>query len=155
MDTVVFLYGAFVVLATINVPLLLRVYLARSSSGEMDRVKWDAVTMNIFVALPSVLIVYAFAYLFAVSEAGGTLVTTALSLLTVKQSRDVRRLRVNMTIQGELADWVTQWQERELVSSVSDAVRQSLIALREKFQTMDERAIRLQTISQSDEDSET
>jgi len=74
---------------------------------------------------------------------------------SVKQSRDVRRLRVNMTIQGELADWVTRWQERGLVRSVSDAVRQSLIALREKFQTMDERAIRLQTISQSDEDSET
>lgn len=57
-----------------------------------------------------------------------------------------------MTVKGEPADWVLEWQERGLVRSVTDAVRQALILLRERFQTIDEQAIRLRTISESDED---
>ncbi len=58
------------------------------------------------------------------------------------------KLRINTTIEAELAEWVLTWQRRGLVKSVSDAVRQALIALNERFQSMDERAQRLRTISE-------
>jgi Arc/MetJ-type ribon-helix-helix transcriptional regulator len=64
----------------------------------------------------------------------------------------IQKIRVNMTVTGEPADWVQEWQERGLVRSVSDAVRQGLVVLRERFQSLDEQAIRLRTISESDED---
>ena len=66
--------------------------------------------------------------------------------------RRTQEIRVNMTVKGEPADWILEWQERGLVRSVTDAVRQALILLRERFQTIDEQAIRLRTISESDED---
>jgi len=66
--------------------------------------------------------------------------------------RRTQEIRVNMTVKGEPADWILEWQERGLVRSVTDAVRQALILLRERFQIIDEQAIRLRTISESDED---
>jgi Arc/MetJ-type ribon-helix-helix transcriptional regulator len=52
-----------------------------------------------------------------------------------------------MSIEGEPSGWVVEWQERGLTKSVSDAVRQALIALHEKFQLMDERTSRLRSLS--------
>jgi len=69
--------------------------------------------------------------------------------LSVREAHPTRGLRINITIQGELSDWVLQWEERGLVRSVSDAVRQALIALREKLQAMDERTARLRAISEA------
>ena len=54
-----------------------------------------------------------------------------------------RSIRINMTLQGELGERLIRWQERGLVSSAADAVRQALLALNEKFVEMDLRAARL------------
>lgn len=60
------------------------------------------------------------------------------------------RTRVNMVVEGELSKLLDTWQERRLVSSVADAVRQGILALNERFQAMDERAQRLQAFSKED-----
>lgn len=52
-------------------------------------------------------------------------------------------MRINMTLEGELCELLGRWQERGLVSSAADAVRQGLLALNEKFLAMDLRAARL------------
>jgi len=64
----------------------------------------------------------------------------------------MRTKRVNMTLDGELAQLVQQWQDRGLVGSAADAVRQGLLALHRRFQSMDERARRLQTLSNDRKD---
>jgi len=61
-----------------------------------------------------------------------------------------KRTRVNMVVEGELSKLLDTWQERRLVSSVADAVRQGILALNERFQAMDERAQRLQAFSKED-----
>lgn len=63
-----------------------------------------------------------------------------------------RKLRINMSVEGELCELLMHWEQRGLVSSAADAVRQGLLALNEKFQTMDERAQRLQTLPNDEED---
>jgi Arc/MetJ-type ribon-helix-helix transcriptional regulator len=55
-----------------------------------------------------------------------------------------------MSIEGEPSGWVVEWQERGLVKSVSDAVRQGLVALHERFQLMDERTSRLRSLSEEE-----
>jgi len=64
--------------------------------------------------------------------------------------RQTRKTRVNMSIEGEPSGWVVEWQERGLVKSVSDAVRQGLVALHERFQLMDERTSRLRSLSEEE-----
>lgn len=69
-------------------------------------------------------------------------------------SKSARKLRINTAIEGELSEWVLTWQRRGLVKSVSDAVRQALIALHERFQAMDERTARLQSMAEQADEGE-
>jgi len=63
-----------------------------------------------------------------------------------------RKVRVNMTLCGELADRVVELQNRGLITSVADAVRLGLLELYEKFQRADLRAVRLRAILKESED---
>ena len=63
-----------------------------------------------------------------------------------------RKVRVNMTLCGELAERVVELQNRGLITSVADAVRLGLLELYEKFQQADLRAVRLRAILKESED---
>jgi len=63
-----------------------------------------------------------------------------------------RKVRVNMTLCGELAERVVELQNRGLITSVADAVRLGLLELYEKFQRADLRAVRLRAILKESED---
>lgn len=58
-----------------------------------------------------------------------------------------KSLRINMTIEGQLAEWLEDWESKGFVASVADAVRQSLVCLHEKFLAIDERSACLRTLT--------
>jgi hypothetical protein len=47
------------------------------------------------------------------------------------------KVRFNTTISGLPAYWILEWQRIGLIRSKSDALRQALIALKEKFSTLE------------------
>lgn len=58
--------------------------------------------------------------------------------------RDERpRVRINMVVEGEPAEWLNDWKERGLVTSYTDAVIQSLRTFNEKITEQDLKAVQL------------
>lgn len=55
-----------------------------------------------------------------------------------------RHIRINMTVEGEPAEWLAEWKSRGLVTSFTDAVIQSLRALHERIVEQDLKAERLE-----------
>jgi len=58
-------------------------------------------------------------------------------------STDKKRVRLNMTVEGEPAKWLGEWKERGLVTSYTDAVVQALRVFNEKITDQDLKAVQL------------
>jgi hypothetical protein len=54
-----------------------------------------------------------------------------------RQALQGAKVRFNTTISGLPAYWILEWQRMGLIRSKSDALRQALIALKEKFSTLE------------------
>jgi len=53
------------------------------------------------------------------------------------------RVRINMVVEGEPAEWLSDWKRRGLVSSYTDGVIQGLRAFNEKIIEQDLKLIQL------------
>jgi len=56
------------------------------------------------------------------------------------------RVRINMTVEGEPAEWLNEWKERGLVTSYTDAVVQALRTFNEKITEQDLKFARLNNL---------
>ena len=61
------------------------------------------------------------------------------------------RVRINMTVEGEPAEWLNEWKQRGLITSYTDAVIQSLRAFNEKITEQDLKLIQLKNIRSIEE----
>lgn len=55
-----------------------------------------------------------------------------------------KKVSVNLKLTGEPAKWLTEWKNRGIISSYTDAVLQGLMSLRDKINEQDLKAARLQ-----------
>lgn len=58
------------------------------------------------------------------------------------------RVRLNMVVDGEPAEWLSEWKQRGLVTSYTDAVVQALRFFNEKITEQDIKQSQLLTIKQ-------
>jgi len=63
-----------------------------------------------------------------------------------------KRIRINMTLEGEPANWLNEWKQRGLVTSYTDAVIQALRALNEKVTEQDLKSAQLGNIRKAEEE---
>jgi len=61
----------------------------------------------------------------------------------LKPAKNEPRVRINMVVEGEPAEWLKEWKKRGLVSSYTDAVIQSLRAFNEKITEQDLKLVQL------------
>lgn len=61
----------------------------------------------------------------------------------MKPAKNEPRVRINMVVEGEPAEWLKEWKKRGLVSSYTDAVIQSLRAFNEKITEQDLKLVQL------------
>ena len=57
-----------------------------------------------------------------------------------------KRVRLNMTVEGEPAEWLGEWKERGLITSYTDAVVQALRAFNEKITEQDLKSVQLSNL---------
>jgi len=69
----------------------------------------------------------------------------------LRKSSNEKRIRINMTLEGEPALWLNEWKKRGLVTSYTDAVVQALRALKEKVTEQDLKSAQLGNIRQTEE----
>lgn len=69
----------------------------------------------------------------------------------MRKSSNEKRIRINMTLEGEPALWLNEWKKRGLVTSYTDAVVQALRALKEKVTEQDLKSAQLGNIRQTEE----
>ena len=62
-----------------------------------------------------------------------------------------KRVRLNMTVEGEPAEWLSEWKERGLVTNYTDAVVQALRAFNEKITEQDIKSVQLSNLRILDE----
>jgi len=53
------------------------------------------------------------------------------------------KVRINMTVEGEPAEWLNEWKKRGLVTSYTDAVVQALRTFNEKITEQDLKSVQL------------
>ncbi|RLG17085.1 hypothetical protein DRN63_03360 [Nanoarchaeota archaeon] len=63
------------------------------------------------------------------------------------------RVRINLILRGEPAEWLISWRERGLISSYTDAVIQALRALHEKIVEQDLKALQVRNLNRINEDT--
>lgn len=68
-----------------------------------------------------------------------------------EKQREKTRIRINMTVEGEPAKWLTDWKNRGLITSYTDAVIQALRALHEKVTEQDLKSAQLGNMRQTEE----
>ena len=56
------------------------------------------------------------------------------------------RVRINMVVDGEPAEWLNEWKQRGLVTSYTDAVIQALRVFNEKITEQDLRSVQLNNL---------
>jgi len=61
------------------------------------------------------------------------------------------RIRINMVVEGEPADWLNEWKKRGLVTSYTDAVIQALRAYNEKITEQDLKLVQLKNMKGDEE----
>lgn len=69
----------------------------------------------------------------------------------MKKASNEKRIRINMTLEGEPALWLNEWKRRGLVTSYTDAVVQALRALNEKVTEQDLKSAQLGNIKRNEE----
>lgn len=57
-----------------------------------------------------------------------------------------KRVRINMVVKGESAEWLNEWKERGLVTSYTYAVIQALRTFNEKITEQDLKLIQLKNM---------
>ena len=62
------------------------------------------------------------------------------------------RIRINMTVEGEPAEWLSEWKQRGLITSYTVAVIQSLRVFKEKVTEQDLKSAQLGNIGRLDEE---
>jgi len=72
-------------------------------------------------------------------------------LKAVLKSEEKSRVRINMMVEGEPAEWLDAWKRRGLVTSYTDAVIQSLRAFNEKVTEQDLKEAQLVNIQRTEE----
>jgi len=70
----------------------------------------------------------------------------------LKKALNEKRVRINMTLEGEPALWLNEWKRRGLVTSYTDAVIQALRALNEKLIEQDLKFAQLGNIRRAEEE---
>jgi len=65
--------------------------------------------------------------------------------------KDEPRVRINLVLRGEPAEWLISWRRRGLISSYSDAVTQALRALHEKIVEQDLKALQARNLNRINE----
>ena len=69
----------------------------------------------------------------------------------MKDTGENPRVRINMVVEGELAEWLKDWKKRGLVKSYNDAARQGLRALHEKISEQDLKSLQLKNLRNIEE----
>ena len=70
-----------------------------------------------------------------------------------KDEKNEPRVRINLVLRGEPAEWLISWRERGLISSYTDAVIQALRALHEKIVEQDLKALQIRNLNRINEDA--
>ncbi len=70
-----------------------------------------------------------------------------------KAEKNEPRVRINLVLKGEPAEWLIKWRRRGLVSSYADAVIQALRALHEKIVEQDLKALQVRNLNRINEDN--
>lgn len=70
-----------------------------------------------------------------------------------KAEKNEPRVRINLVLKGEPAEWLIKWRRRGLVSSYADAVIQALRALHEKIVEQDLKALQIRNLNRINEDA--
>ena len=65
--------------------------------------------------------------------------------------KEKARIRINMTVEGEPAEWLSEWKQRGLITSYTDAVIQSLRAFKERITEQDLKSAQLDNIQRIEE----
>lgn len=64
----------------------------------------------------------------------------------MNKANSKKRVRLNMTVEGEPAEWLGEWKERGLITSYTDAVVQALRAFNEKVTEQDLKSVQLNNL---------
>jgi hypothetical protein len=67
------------------------------------------------------------------------------------RTKEKARIRINMTVEGEPAEWLNEWKQRGLIKSYTDAIIQSLRTFKEKVTEQDLKSAQLGNIQKVDE----
>jgi len=70
----------------------------------------------------------------------------------LEKAKEKLRIRINMTLEGEPAKWLTEWRRRGLITSYTDAVIQALRAMKEKVTEQDLKSAQLGNIKGVEEE---
>ena len=65
----------------------------------------------------------------------------------MKSASDKPKVRINMTVEGEPAEWLNEWKSRGLVTSYTDAVVQALRTFNEKITEQDLKSVQLRNMN--------
>lgn len=57
-----------------------------------------------------------------------------------------RTVAINLKLSGDPANWLTQWKQRGLVTSYTDACLQGLVILRDRFNEQDLKASKVEQV---------
>lgn len=64
---------------------------------------------------------------------------------------DKAKVRINMVVEGEPAEWLKEWKQRGLVTSYTDAVIQALRVFNGKIAEQDLKLVQLRNIKSFNE----
>ena len=64
----------------------------------------------------------------------------------MKAKGENRRVRINMVVEGELAEWLYDLKKRGLAKSFNDIVRQALRVFKEKISEQDLKSLQLKNL---------
>lgn len=64
----------------------------------------------------------------------------------MKKASNEKRIRINMTLEGEPALWLNEWKRRGLITSYTDAVIQAFRAFYEKITEQDLKSAQLKNL---------
>lgn len=67
------------------------------------------------------------------------------------RTKERAHIRINMSIEGEPAEWLLTYKKRGLITSYTDAIIQALRALNEKVTEQDLKEAQLGNIRQNEE----
>lgn len=62
-----------------------------------------------------------------------------------------KRIRINMVVDGEPADWLNEWKQRGIVTTYTDAVVQALRAFNEKVAEQDLKLVQVKNMKSFDD----